>query len=401
MSINERAPVNENENDKAMKKNKLLLAGVAALAIIAAIALVMKLRGQPTAGAAEAGTRADVPYLDGQWIRFSPAFAERTKIEFAVVDTAELTPVLEVTGDVAFDPEHVAAIGARIPGRVRRMLKYAGDEVKTGDVLAEIESADLGQAQAAVLSARAHGEAANANYARETTLAEQHVTSQRDAELAKATASAAKAELFAAEQRVRALGGQGASEIGVLRLVTPIAGRVVEAKVSQGQTVEPSHTAFRVADLSRLWVQLAVFERDLSAMKVGDVVEIAPQTNPDKMLRGAVAHVGDIIDKDTRSADVRVVVENPERTLRAGESVQAKIHTSRARSRVVLVPRDAITTVDGKPTVFVEHDATSVEPRAIVVGATDTTRIEVKSGVKAGERIAIKGVFALKSEVFR
>lgn len=353
------------------------------------------------AGVQTVETKADVPYQDGQWIRFSPGFRERTKLEFANVETAELTPVVGVTGDVNFDPEHLAAIGARIAGRVRSIAKFEGDEVKAGDLLGEIESAELGSAQAAVLTARAHTEAANANLTRENHLAEQKVTAQRDAELAKATAQASKAELFAAEQRVQALGGNGGGDIGVLRLVSPIGGKIVESKVSRGQTVEPSLTLFRVADLSRVWVELAVFERDLSRVTRGDHVEIIPQTNPDVALKGIVARVGDIIDKDTRSAPVRVVVENVEGKLRPGESVLANIHTSKSRGSVVLVPRDAITTVDGKPTVFVAHDDTSVEPRAIVIGASDANRVEVRKGLVPGERVAVKGVFALKSEVFR
>ena len=116
--------------------------------------------------------------MDGKWIRYSPAFAARSKLEFGVAESAGLTPVVNVTGTVTFDPERVAAVGARISGRVRRVLKFPGDRVKAGDMLAELESADLGQAQSAVLAARAHAEAANANEKRESQLAEARVSSR-------------------------------------------------------------------------------------------------------------------------------------------------------------------------------------------------------------------------------
>jgi cobalt-zinc-cadmium efflux system membrane fusion protein len=314
---------------------------------------------------------------------------------------ASLSPQVSVTGTVTFDPQKVAAVGARISGRVRSVMKFPGDSVKVGETLAEVESAELGQAQSAVLSAKAHAEAAVANEKRESQLAEAKVSSQRDAELARATASAANAELHAAEQRVHALGGATANQIGVLLVQSPIPGKVVESHVSRGQSVEPSYTLFRVADLDRLWVELAVFERELGRIRPGDAVEVTPQTNAALVLTGKVDHVGDVIDLETRSSEVRVVVENHDHALRPGQSVLARIHTQTTAAPVLLLPRDAVTSVDGKPTVFVEHDATSVEPRSVTIGVRDATSVEVTSGITPGEKVATKGVFALKSEIFR
>jgi membrane fusion protein, heavy metal efflux system len=347
----------------------------------------------------------DVPHLDGKFITFSPGFAERARIQFGSCVAAALSPVVIVTGTVAFDPELVAAIGARVPGRVRRVLKFDGDPVQVGDTLAELESAELGQAQTAVLSARAHAEESTANQLREEQLAEQRVSSQRDAELAKATALAAKADLYAAEQRVRAFGGpvEGAP-IGVLLLTSPIAGKVVEAHLSRGQSVEPSFTAFRVADLRRVWIELQVFERELGLIQDRDRVEISPQTNASVVVSGTVAHVGDIIDLDTRSAPVRVVVENADGALRPGQSVLAKLHTRATPAvsgSVLLLPDEAVTSVDGRPTVFVAHGPNKVEPRPVTLGARDGTRVEVLTGLSPEDRIVTVGVFALKSEIFR
>lgn len=366
---------------------------------VAAATVVSRARVDATEGTAPP---RDVPRLDGKWIRFSREFATRAGVEMAAVETAPLQPMVSVTGTATFDPEGVAAVGARINGRVRRVLKFSGDAVKRGDVLAELESAELGQAQAAALAARAHAEAAIANEAREKQLADARVSSQREFELAHATAAAAQAELHAAEQRVRAMGGPPAEkgEIGILPLTSPIDGKVVELGVSRGQSVEPSHTMFKVADIRSLWIELAVFERDLGHVGRGDAVDISPQTNAQMVLHGKVAHVGDVIDIETRSAPVRVEIDNSEEKLRPGQSVTARIHTATAPEALVL-PRDAVTTVDGKPTVFVAHDDTSVEVRTVVVGARDPTRVEVKDGLSPGERVVTKGVFALKSEVFR
>jgi cobalt-zinc-cadmium efflux system membrane fusion protein len=379
------------------KTTRNVVAAVAAVAVLGAVAFGVLHKSTP----AFAEPPRDVPYMDGKWIRYSAAFAQRSKLEFAAAEPASLTPVVNVTGTVTFDPERVAAVGARISGRVRRILKFPGDRVKAGDMLAEIESADLGQAQSAVLATRAHAEAASANEKRETQLAEARVSSQRDAELAKATAASARADLHAAEQRVRALGGNSGTEIGVLPITSPIPGKIVESHVSRGQSVEPSATLFRVADLDRLWIELAVFERELGHIAQGDPVEISPQTNLGVVLKGKVAHVGDVIEQETRSGDVRVVVENIDGSLRPGESVLAKIQTKTAPAPKILLPRDAVISIDGKATVFVAHDATSVEPRTVTTGARDGQRVEILEGLTPGEKVAVAGVFALKSEIFR
>ncbi|MEY4579111.1 MAG: hypothetical protein RL701_3814, partial [Pseudomonadota bacterium] len=182
----------------------------------------------------------DVPYLDGSLIRFSEGFAERNQLKIATIQTGSLSPVVHVTGVVTFDPDKVAAIGARITGRVRNVFKLEGAHVKAGDVLAEIESAELGSAQAALISARARAGAAVANERREKELAKAKISSARDAELAEATAASARADLLAAEGRVRAMGGRPNGEPGILLLQSPIEGKLVERKLWRGQFVEPT-----------------------------------------------------------------------------------------------------------------------------------------------------------------
>jgi cobalt-zinc-cadmium efflux system membrane fusion protein len=281
-------------------------------------------------------------------------------------------------------------------------VRIPGDRVKKGDALAEIESAELGKAQSAALSARAHAQAAIANEKRERHLADAKVSSERDAELARANALAARADLHAAEQAVRALGGGGVgAEMGILVLRSPIDGKVVESDTFVGQMLEPSHTAFRVADLSRLWVELAVFEREIGAIHPGDQVELSPQTERSSTQRGKVAYVGDVIDVTARSAPVRVEVDNADGKLRPGQSVVARIQAAAPASRVLNVPLSAVTRVDGVPTLFVALSDTSVETRAAELGVSDGTRIQVLSGLKPGEMVVVEGVFALKSELFR
>ena len=343
----------------------------------------------------------DAPVLDGQYIRFSDAFAKRAGITTEAVTVMKLSPVITVTGTMTYDPRRFAAIGARITGRVKKLHKVVGDKVKMKEVVAELESAELGRAEAAVLSARAKESAAEADFKRERRLADAKISPERDAEAAAATYSAARADRIAAERTVEALGGDLDAEIGIMTLRAPIDGRVVALKASRGKTLDTSDTIYEIADLSVLWVHLSVFERDVQAIRVGDKVELAPQSGSGEPITGTVEHVGDIIDPDTRAAEVRVVVQNEPQTLRPGQSVLARINTTGPAADALSVPKVAVTRVDGKPTVFVVHDKNTVEPRQVQVGPEDTQRVAIVSGLKEGDKIVMDGMFSLKSEIYR
>jgi cobalt-zinc-cadmium efflux system membrane fusion protein len=381
---------------------RLLRAALVVGAAIPTLAIVFYLvrSMEPSATASTAPPR-DVPVLDGNLIRFSATFAQRAGLDTVTVSPKQLSPLVKVTGTVNYDTRKFAAVGARIAGRVRRVFKVVGDPVRAHEILAELESAELGRAESLVSAARAKEMAAEADLKRERRLADARITAERDAELAKATYEAARSERLAAERSVEALGGDLVGEIGILQLRSPFAGKVVASKISRGQSVEPTDTAYEIADLSSLWVELRLFEADLAAVRMGDSVEISSATDPHLTVKGTVGHVGDVVDIQTRTAPVRVVVQNREGRLRPGQSVHARIQTSSRTGALPALPRQAVTRIDGTPTVFVQIDAGTVEPRRIKLGAEDATEVAVIDGLKAGERVVVGGMFALKSEIFR
>lgn len=383
---------------KAGLKGRLpfVIIGIAAVVGIAVWMLMSGKQAQTTESADN-----DAPVLDGQYIRFSDAFSKRAGITTEPVTVEKLSPVITVTGTMTYDPRRFAAVGARITGRVKKLTKVVGDKVKAMEVIAELESAELGRAEAAVLSARAKETAAEADFKRERRLADAKISPERDAEAAAATYSATRADRIAAERTVEALGGDLDTNIGIMTLRSPIDGRVVALKASRGKTLETSDTIYEIADLSVLWVHLSVFERDVSAIQVGDKVALVSQTGTGEPLMGTVEHVGDIIDPDTRAAEVRVVVQNEPQTLRPGQSVVARINTTGPAADALSVPKVAVTRVDGKPTVFVVHDKNTVEPRQVQVGPEDAKRVAIVSGLKEGDKIVMEGMFSLKSEIYR
>lgn len=270
-----------------------------------------------------------------------------------------------------------------------------------GDALAEIDSAEIGQAQADIRIAQARVEGAELHSRREEDLLARNLTTAREYETARTELRESRALLAAARQRAHAYGGSTGG-MGVYVLRAPIGGAIVSSDVSVGQSVEPNLVAMRVADLSRLWVVLHVFERELGSVHAGDPVDITPASaHVAEPIRGRVQRVSPIISQDTRTAEVRIEVDNEARKLRAGQSVRAAMKAEGRTKSVLAAPLAAIVYVDGKPTVFVREGAEKFAPRALVLGDADGVSVEVREGLSPGESIAVEGVFALKSELFR
>jgi cobalt-zinc-cadmium efflux system membrane fusion protein len=288
---------------------------------------------------------------------------------------------------------------------VSAVRKFEGDAVDAGTILARVESAELGEAQATVSMLAAERHAAELNAERETRLAERNLTTAREAEQAAVEAKKASLLLGAAQQKVAALAGgasTGNKALGAHEVRSPIKGTVVERNVAPGQFVEGQLVAFKVANLDHLWIELDVFERNLARVRVGDRAELRPLVAGGETLVGRVAKVASSINQETHSAKVRIEVENRDRRLRVGQAVQATIHTSGGdlASRPI-VPTSAVTFVDGKPTVFVAAGTNRVKVVGVQLGAADDDETEVLTGLTAEDQIVTEGAFALKSELFR
>lgn len=376
----------------------ILFSTVFAGALVGLVVCQSESRGSPPL--ADEQPKSGTPYVEDGVIVVPEQFAEVVGLEFSEVNTASLEPTIEVVGTIGFDEKKVAAVGSRIDGRVYEVSVSEGDLVKAGDVLGHLESAELGTAQADVLGAQAKFDAAAAQEKRRKNLEAEGVSSRRMVEEAIAEATISKAELMAARQRVEALGDSRSGKLGVAAIRTPIDGQVITVDVYRGQAVAMSDDMFTIADLSSVWVNLAVFEDDLAGLSEGDPVKLRTTTGEIEMT-GQIARVGSIIDPESRSARVRVIVDNSAGTLRIGQSISAQIRTRGETKKALSVPHAAVVRVDGEATVFVEVGEGRVEVRKVELGASTGELQEVVSGLEPGERVATTGVFALKSELFR
>jgi cobalt-zinc-cadmium efflux system membrane fusion protein len=390
-----------------MSRRYIWLAAIGVVAVTAVIAMARARSSseQPVAALQQPKKAGDAV------VRLRPDAAARNPVTTTKVARVKMAGDLELVGSVAYDQDHFAVVGPLIDGRVSKLRAAVGDKVAAGQVLAEIESAEVGQAQAAFLSAAARAQAADANAVRERELAAQRVSSTREREAAEAVAVSEAAEVRAAVERLRAYGA-GEAELAALKrgqpsggrvpLRAPIAGTVVARAVTLGQAVERATDAFKIVDLAHLWVLLDVHEKDLGRVHVGQEVDLRTDALRGEKLKALVAYVHPLLDERTRTAHVRIRFDNPDGKLRPGQFVSARLKgdAKRAAVEVLAVPRHAVETFDGKPCVFVKS-GDGFAKRPVELGMASGELVEVRAGINEGDEVAGDGAFLLKSEAMR
>lgn len=415
---------------------------IAALAVSAAVFGAACNRGTDPAPRTGEGAERDHGEHDGGGedegqdkrtavVELSAAMAERVRIASEPARAQRFSAELSTTGTVDFDKDRVARVAARIPGRVDRVAAELGQRVKAGQTLAVLDSIELGTAKSGYLQAKSKLALARADLAREEQLFDRQVTSERDLQTARAAFQDAEASFNAAADTLRMLGlsareieGIGYGDPGAAKftLRAPFAGKVIEREITRGELVTPERNLFTIGDLSTVWVWIDVYERDLGRVHLGDDVDVRADAFPDRVYSGTVSYLRDQVDPDTRTVRARVDVENEDGVLRPGMFVRVRLTDPHAPGsagtgtggEVVVTDPDAGPPADDRPSIVVpetalqrDGDQTVVfvqiaprryERRAVVLGAKADGRVEVLSGVDAGERVVTEGAFLLKSE---
>ena len=177
-------------------------------------------------------------------------------------------------------------------------------------------------------------------------------------------------------------------------LTTLVDGVVIAKHITRGEAVASDHEAFVVADLGSVWVDLRVHQKDLGRVAAGQTLLLRAAPG-EQTVSAPLRYVTPVVDPATRTATARVVLDNPSGAWRPGMFVAATVLD--AAPVEVAIPAGALQTVGGRPTVFVVSER--VEPRPVVIGRRGRTRVEVLSGLAAGERLAVTNTFLLKAEL--
>lgn len=313
---------------------------------------------------------------------------------------------LVTAGRVAFDEGQVAHVFSPVSGRVTKVLGAFGQRVGAGDVLAIIESPDLGSAWSDLLKARADRVAAEHELERQKSLFEQHAAAERDWEAAQDNAAKAKAEVERAELRLKMLHAPGtgpATQEFLLR--SPIPGQIVNRTATPGLEVQGMLSSanlvqelFTVGDIDRVWVWGDVYERDLAKVRRGQKVSITSVAYPGRAVVGSVDFVADALDRETHTARIRCAVSNAQRQLKPEMYVTLSVELE--RQETLALPRAAVVRSGDRQIVFVEDGKaedgrTRFRQRAVELGDADDGWVSIRSGLVPGERVVVSGSILL------
>ncbi|HET9293144.1 MAG TPA: efflux RND transporter periplasmic adaptor subunit [Gemmatimonadales bacterium] len=360
-------------------------AAVAMLLATAAVAYLLT-RTPESAGPAEHehGVAATADSLRS--VMLSPDEQQRIGITFATATLGPLAREVRTVAQVNYDETRVATVALKVEGWVERLfVDYTGQAVRRGDPLMAVYSPMLVSAQEELLVARR----LRSDVGEGTASAQSGAAELGDA--------ARRRLLFwdVPEDQVRGIETEGRVR-RTLTFVAPVNGVVVEKAVLPGQRVMPGEPLYKVADLSQVWLEGEVFERDLSAVRLGLSVAAEFPSMPGEVRRGRITYVSPALDPETRTARIRVELPNPGLRLKPG--MYATIRFQSAGGPVVSVPRSAVLATGERNLVFVRDPDGRFTPRDVALGAATDERVEILRGVHAGEVVVASATFLVDAE---
>ena len=348
-------------------------------------------------------------------IKIAPDILKAHPISLSSLKEIAPSEDMSFPGQVQKDPALVAVVIARAQGRISKLLAREADTVEKSQVLAILQSTELGQAETDYLKTYNRFELMSQQRNRAQELFQHQIISRKDYSISVMEHKSAKADLDADRIQLENLGlspedfqelekQQGPS--GELPLRSPINGVVIESNAEIGQLVKAEDELFTVGDLRRVWIVLDIYEKDISSIKEGipATVLIPNDTREPLTIAAKVSRISHVIDDSTRAAKVWLEVDNTDNSLRIGQAVRARIQVvdaSQKKQTLLALPLEAVHKIEGKSIVFAQISETTFEAREVETGWISDKWVEIKSGLKASESVVTQGSYTLKSEYLR
>jgi cobalt-zinc-cadmium efflux system membrane fusion protein len=330
----------------------------------------------------------------------------------APAPVTQLNEFLRATGTVQPIDSRIGVVSPLARGRIVEVRAKVGDRVEAGQTLAVFDNIEAGELLSQGQSARADLERLKAQLIpatrqaeRSRRLADVGAGAEKDYESSKAEKEGIEANIRSQQalldgirHRLRRFGVSDDSPRATFLtpLKAPFSGVVTKAQASPGDIVDTGRDTFTVADLSRVWVQAEVYEKDLGRIRVGQSAFITVDTYPNQPFEGKVAYISDVLDPQTRTARVRCEVANHDMRLKTDMFANIELPTKFSK-QAIAVPAGSLQELEGKNVVFVRRSPTQFEKREVEKGVTVSNQTEIVRGLKPGEPVVTQGAFHLKS----
>ncbi|MFN7928534.1 MAG: efflux RND transporter periplasmic adaptor subunit [Blastocatellia bacterium] len=426
----------ENDQEQELRaptKRRWILA-IAALALVVVLALAVALwrRPVPTAGTAgrevptveslggqtagrevpsvESVSGSEMPMPTGKGdLTLPPEMIERIKLQVAEVKTQAVANQLRTTGTVQANAYKETRVTPLVGGRVTAVNAQLGDAVKKGQTLATIFSTDLAQEQMEYLKVEANLNLHIAQSERYRKLAEIGAISVQEKQEVDARLQEHHAEHASHRQKLKLLGlsdaqidnlKNAATVTSEVAVPAPSSGIITTRSINVGQVVTIADSLFSVTDLTTVWVMANVYEKDFNTMRIGARVTVTAPAYPGRQFSGTISYIDPRVDPNTRTAQARIEVPNPNQALKIGMFVDVALNTAGTQG-AVLVPKAALQIISNEQAVFVALGGGQFQMRKLQLGEEVGDAVRVVSGVSAGEKVVTEGSFFLRAEIGR
>lgn len=383
-----------------------------ALLVVCGLAL-LSCNKTKTAGPQQeaAAGEKDQSKVGADTVAITPEAQRRSGIAVTAAASTSMAQHFQATGTVQPIDTGIAHIRPPARGRLLEVLVKVGDRVIAGQALAQLDNIEAGEISAQYNSARAELQRLKIQLAaqqrqvdRNRRLAEIGAAPQKDYESSLAEQQGMQEGIRAQESTVAGLSarlrrfgiGEEGSAPSTTAVTAPFAGVIIHMAAAPGDVVESGAELFQLANLSTVYVQAQVYEKDLGQVRVGQTASITVDSYPGEHFTGGVVSIGDLIDTQTRTAAVRCRVANPSGRLKLDMLATVQFPTSTKRA-ALSVPADAVQTIDGRSVVFIRSSPSSFSTRQVETGVSSEGRTEIIRGVSVGEPVVSKGAFAVKS----
>jgi cobalt-zinc-cadmium efflux system membrane fusion protein len=347
-------------------------------------------------------------HTDERLVRFDTDDLGALGIELKTAGPGLIGITIELPGEVRVNGDTAAHVAPRVGGVVRSVFKTLGDRVRAGELMAILESRELADTKATFLAAYERLGLAQALFEREERLWKQKISPEQDYLDARNTLAEARIELRAAGQKLQALGftqeelnampDQHDANFTENRVTAPFDGTVIEKHITLGETIAADQPVFTIADLSTVWIDLSVYQKDLGKIRGGQRVAITAAPHEEYATSAVIDFVQPLVGVATRTALARIIMPNPNGLWTPGIFVTGSVVREEIEVAVQVPTSAVISLGEDESVVFVQTPA-GFEPRPVRSGRRNHGFVEILSGLESGERYVAQGVFSLKAEL--
>jgi cobalt-zinc-cadmium efflux system membrane fusion protein len=344
------------------------------------------------AGGRKGPEEPDLMVRQGDKIVVPEGSALRSRLTVEAAPAQAVSAKLVLPAVVESDPARTAAVLTPLSGRLISLKVALGDRVTKGQVLAVLDSPDLGQAYDDDGKAADTARLTEKNLARQEAQNKLGAASDRDLDQARSDNVQAATEYARTQARLKSLGAAPGSKSlsNLLTVTAPVSGSVTALSVTPGNMInDPTQPMMTVADLGIIWVTAMVPEKDVAAVSKNQDAEVVLEAYSGRVLHGRVLFVSDVIEPDTRRNKIRIAFANQDYSLKPNMFATVTL-MGPTRSQVVL-PASALLMNNDRTSVFVATAPWTFERRIVDPQLEEGSSVAIRSGVAAGEQVVVKG----------